>query len=193
MLQVKPGVIAISLVGFALLCGVGCSKKGTSTAKSTFGDVDSGGGVDWEEINLDSETLEPFGEDIYDIDLGAAPVGTDSKAQSSDLQTVYFDYDSSNLRPDQMVALDANAEYMRMNGTCSVEIQGHCDERGTPEYNLSLGERRALSVRNYLIGQGIDAGRLYTVSFGEEMPATVGSGEDAFSQNRRAEFWIVQM
>jgi peptidoglycan-associated lipoprotein len=104
------------------------------------------------------------------------------------LRPVYFDYDSSALRPDQLTTLSENAAKIKAAPGTYVQIAGHCDERGTQEYNLALGERRALAVRSQLTQLGVDGNYLLTISYGEEMPAVSGSDESAFSQNRRAEF-----
>ena len=109
----------------------------------------------------------------------------------SQFQTVYFDFDKYNLRSDAKAALDANAALLKQFTDVIVRIEGHCDERGTVEYNLSLGEKRARSTMEYLAGLGIDAGRLSIVSYGEERPAVSGSDEDAWAKNRRAEFRII--
>jgi peptidoglycan-associated lipoprotein len=107
----------------------------------------------------------------------------------SGLQKVYFDFDSFALREDARTTLKANAEMIKTNpSNVIIQIAGHCDERGTQEYNMALGEKRALAVRDYLIQLGIDGNRLITISYGEEMPANPGHDEAAWSQNRRAEF-----
>ena len=104
------------------------------------------------------------------------------------LSTIYFDYDMSNIREDQRSALDENASKLReYQPEDMVVVEGHCDERGTIEYNLALGERRAQAVKNYLVDAGVAEGRIETVSFGEEQPAVMGGDESAWSQNRRAE------
>lgn len=109
---------------------------------------------------------------------------------ASDLQTVYFDYDRSEIRADQMAKLQANATVIKARpANAYIKVAGHCDERGTQEYNLALGERRALAIRETLIQLGCDANRLVTVSYGEEMPADPGSSEAAWAKNRRAEFY----
>lgn len=105
-----------------------------------------------------------------------------------DLKTVYFDYDSSALRSDAMAALRDNAAVMKSKPNMYFQVEGHCDERGTQEYNLALGERRALSVRQHLIQLGVSGDRLLTISYGEEFPSELGSNESAWSKNRRAEF-----
>ena len=103
-------------------------------------------------------------------------------------QDVYYDYDSYALNTDGRAALDANARLMRDNGSASVTIEGHCDERGTTEYNLALGERRAAAARDYLVAAGIDGGRMDIISYGEERPFATGSDEASWAQNRRAHF-----
>jgi peptidoglycan-associated lipoprotein len=103
-------------------------------------------------------------------------------------ETIYFDFDKYTLKTDAKSALGTNARTMRENGDASVLIQGHCDERGTVEYNLALGEKRAKAARDYLVDLGISADRIRTISYGEERPANPGHDESAWSQNRRAEF-----
>jgi peptidoglycan-associated lipoprotein len=109
----------------------------------------------------------------------------------SQFQTVYFDFDKYNLRSDGKSALDANAGLLKQFPDVIVRIEGHCDERGTVEYNLSLGEKRARSCMEYLSGLGIAANRISVISYGEEKPAVSGSDESAWSQNRRCEFKII--
>ena len=122
-----------------------------------------------------------------------APVETPKPpAQDTDFQTVYFDFDASALRDDARAALDANARILRDNSTLKVRIEGNCDERGTVEYNMALGERRAVAARDYLVSQGIDASRMTVVSYGKEKPVAEGHDESAWKQNRRDEFHIVK-
>jgi peptidoglycan-associated lipoprotein len=104
------------------------------------------------------------------------------------LGTVYFDYDDSALREDAKDALRGNAEYLRNVASAKIELQGNCDERGTEEYNLALGKRRAESAQQYLVDLGIANNRMTTVSFGEENPAVTGSSESAWAKNRRVDF-----
>ncbi len=104
------------------------------------------------------------------------------------LQTVYFDYDSSSLRPDSMATLRENADKIKQVPGVIIQVAGHCDGRGTQEYNLALGERRALAVRQYLIQLGVTGDRLITISYGKEFPAVMGDNESAWAKNRRAEF-----
>lgn len=99
---------------------------------------------------------------------------------------VFFGYDSSTLTPEGMSTLESQANWLKSNSSMGITIEGHCDERGTREYNLALGERRASAARNYLVNLGVNASRITTVSYGKERPAVVGSNESAWGQNRRA-------
>lgn len=99
---------------------------------------------------------------------------------------VLFDTDQSTLTPAARATLDKQAAWMKKYPRVTVTIEGHCDERGTREYNLALGERRAVAAKNYLASLGIEAARLKTISYGKERPAVVGSNEQAWAQNRRA-------
>ena len=102
--------------------------------------------------------------------------------------TVHFDYDSSVIKGDDKAKVTVVADYLKGNTQDAVEIEGHCDARGTEEYNRALGERRALGLREELIRLGIDASRVDTVSYGEDRPADPGHNESAYSKNRRGEF-----
>jgi peptidoglycan-associated lipoprotein len=106
-------------------------------------------------------------------------------------QTVYFDFDKANLRPDARAALDHNYELLKEYASAVIKIEGHCDERGTVEYNLSLGERRARAAMDYLSGLGVAGSRISVISYGKERPAVPGSNEDAWAKNRRCEFRVV--
>lgn len=109
---------------------------------------------------------------------------------SLNLESVYFDYDRYELREDARATLANNAKQLESNAAARVSIEGHCDERGTTEYNLALGEKRAQAARDYLVNYGIGADRLTTVSFGEERPVDPGHDESAWAKNRRAAFVV---
>ena len=100
--------------------------------------------------------------------------------------TVYFGFDSSELAGEAQATLDRQAAFLNVNPTMVVIIEGHADERGTREYNLALGDRRAVAVRDYLLAKGLNAARVRTVSYGKERPAVSGSNEQAWAKNRRA-------
>jgi len=120
----------------------------------------------------------------------AAANGTRAQAELSALlaQKVYFDYDQDVLRDDARAVLDAKVPVLLANPGVTLVITGHTDERGTAEYNLALGQRRAAQVKRYLVGKGVPDTRLTTQSLGDSQPAVQGSDESAYQQNRRAEF-----
>jgi peptidoglycan-associated lipoprotein len=108
------------------------------------------------------------------------------------LGDVYFDFDQSSLRPDARQRLTKNAEFLRRRPEYVVRLEGHCDERGTNDYNLALGERRARAAHDYLVSLGVDPARLETLSYGEERPECSEAGEGCWSRNRRAHFVLVR-
>jgi peptidoglycan-associated lipoprotein len=105
-------------------------------------------------------------------------------------QDIYFDFDKYDLRTDARTTLDRKASFLNQNSSIRVQVEGHCDERGTNEYNMALGERRANAAKQYLTTAGISAGRLSTISYGEERPLDPGHNEAAWARNRRAHFVI---
>ena len=151
----------------ALLFGaVGCSSTSTSTESTADGDM--GPPEDSElMINADSDS-----------------------GNAGDLRTVNFDYNSSTLTEDARMTLEANADFLKENPSLSIQVEGHCDERGGVQYNLALGERRANAVRDYLIAMGVSSGNLSTISLGKERPLAFGHDEMSWAQNRRANFVI---
>jgi peptidoglycan-associated lipoprotein len=117
----------------------------------------------------------------------AAPRATLTTTGGLQLEAVYFDYNAFTLSAPARQSLERNAAWLQANADSKVTIEGHCDERGSDEYNLALGERRATSVKRYLVALGVGAERLATISYGEERPAVAGQDESAWAKNRRAE------
>ncbi len=153
-----------------------CAAAALSTGCSLFGGGD------------EEETTAASG-----FDQGPSMEEGDLPVSVPELKTVYFDYDRSNVREDQKGTLRGNSQ--EINGHSewrTVVIEGHCDERGSEEYNLALGERRASSVKQYLTNLGIPATRMDTVSFGESKPSVQGHDESAWRWNRRAEFKVLK-
>jgi len=109
---------------------------------------------------------------------------------SADLKDIRFDFDKYDIRPTDAKTLDGNAGWLKSNPNHLVLIEGHCDERGTNEYNLALGERRAKSTMNYLVSQGVQASRITIISYGEERPVCTQKTEECWAQNRRAHFLV---
>src|SRR2546425_11065985 len=118
-----------------------------------------------------------------------APAGpTDDELFLREVRDAYFDYDKADIRPDARTALSKTADFLKSNPKFKVTIEGHCDERGSTEYNLGLGDRRATAVKQYLVSLGVSAGRLSTVSYGKEKPFCMESNESCWQQNRRGHF-----
>ena len=133
-------------------------------------------------------TGDDSGEDsnVSEKSLTFNPEGSDSGAISG-LSTVNFDYDKSKVDAKYLELLQAHADYLVKNPSTKVMIEGHTDERGTPEYNLALGERRAIAVRRFLMANGAADGQIKVVSYGEERPAATGHTDDSWAKNRRVE------
>jgi peptidoglycan-associated lipoprotein len=127
-------------------------------------------------------------EPVRDDNIASASL--DDLNRNSPLRPAFFALDSSDVSPEAQAVLDANASVLKSNRSWTVTIEGHCDERGSAEYNLSLGERRAVSARAYLVSLGIPADRLRIVSYGKEFPFDPGKDETAYAKNRRAHFVI---
>ncbi len=106
------------------------------------------------------------------------------------LKDIFFDYDLYDVRADQRDVMGVNAEWLKKWPTVKIQIEGHCDERGSNKYNMALGDKRANAARDYLVSLGIDASRVTTISYGEERPFLEGQSESAWSQNRRAHFVV---
>lgn len=155
------------------------------------------------KINRQAADIQPpedYSPTDMDSDLGGAlePIPpADAPAEGPrpgqllpfpEMQTIYFEFDRADIRPDQLDNIDHNLRYLLEHPRDKVYIIGHCDERGTVEYNFNLGERRAIEVKDYFIRNGVDAGRIGVLSRGEEEPVALGHNEDAWIKNRRAEF-----
>lgn len=111
--------------------------------------------------------------------------GTQGDLENNVGDRVFFDYDSSVVTSEGQRTLERQAAWLKQYPNVNVTVEGHCDERGTREYNLALGERRANAVKDYLVSLGVPSGRVNTISYGKERPAVLGSSEDSYAQNRR--------
>lgn len=182
--------VASLITIFAFLTG-GCAKKAVTTDKgmeepsSTAATMraDTGEGMG------STETLESKGWDATGASSNAKILEGRTHAP---MLPVYFDFDKSSIRADQQGRIKGNADYLTSEPQTRVRIEGNCDERGTNEYNMALGERRALSAKKYLVNMGIAANRMDTISYGEERPLNYGHDELAWSQNRRDDFVITR-
>jgi len=174
------------LAPMLLLSACGGKKRGPAVATGAPGagtGTESGG-----EQPVDS------GPDIRSVDPDAAQgedfAVSDSSGEGGPLEDIHFEYDQADLTDQARAILDRNAAWIKGHGAAKVRVEGHCDERGTVEYNLALGERRAQSTRDYLVSLGVPAGRLATVSYGKERPLDTGTTETAYARNRRAHFAV---
>lgn len=120
---------------------------------------------------------------------GAGAAGT-AAAGVSPLKDVFFEYDKAAINADQRAALNDNANWLKANSRVKIVIEGHCDERGTAEYNLGLGDRRTKALRDYLVASGVPADRIGTISYGKERPFVIGHDENTWKMNRRGHFAI---
>ena len=157
-------LVVIAAFGAALLLS-GCPKK-----------VDTAKGM-----------VAPVEEVVEEVVVEEAPVaGEMVQAMMPDVKNVHFDYDKSNIRSDSRPVLEETARWLNSNPNESLMIEGYCDERGTNEYNLALGERRAKAVKEFLTAMGVSRGQLSTISYGEERSVCMGQNETCYAKNRRA-------
>ena len=170
-----------------LVLAVGCSKKYTKAPAEAP-----------EEQGTMQETVTPVETEVIeditiarDEEVQETMLSPEEEAASI-FRDVLFDYDKYDIRPDARPALDAVADFLKRNAGLKVAIEGHCDERGTNEYNLALGEKRAKAAKNYLASFGVSSEKLITITYGEEKPTCTESNEDCWQQNRRAHFVIVK-
>ena len=182
-------ILAVFAVGLAVAAS-GCKYDKAGKGGAGAGDDARGSDIDTQEINADSDNRADTGsisgvsegkfEDLY-------PRCTDV-----DFTPVYFGFDSTVVPAGELGKIDAVAQHQTAKADHVVVIEGNCDERGSSEYNMALGENRAIIVRNYLVQSGIAADRIQTRSYGEEKPAVDGHDESAWAKNRRGEFAIFQ-
>ncbi len=171
---IKGFILPVLLVLVVALCGA-CAAKGKGVP-----------------VPAERVTPAPTGEeqtpspDIIDSELEA--LKKEAQAEGA-LMPIYFDYDKSSLTPDAKINLDKTAAWLSKKTTVNIRIEGNCDERGTNEYNMALGERRANSAKEYLVKLGVSANRLETISWGEEKPLEPGQSEAAWAKNRRDDFY----
>ena len=140
-----------------------------------------------------SKTEEPemVVEEVKQLPVEAAARGMEFEFNEN-MKDIFFEFDKFDLTEESKRILEKNAEWLKENTDVKIMIEGHCDERGTIEYNITLGERRSLSTRNYLAALGIDPSRIFTISYGEEKPFDQGHNEEAWANKRRAHFTITK-
>ena len=165
----RDNVLALVAAGFLLAaCASDPEESAATTSTGVSESVES-------QTEVETPSLDPRSQEWLVVNVG---------------DRVFFDFDKSDLTPEAQATIEAVVAWMRSNPDVTLTIEGHCDERGTREYNLALGERRANSVRSYMEALGIDGSRLSIISFGKERPAVLGSNESAWAQNRRGVFVV---
>ncbi len=185
------GLVVSSLMVSVVLAG--CAKRPATTAASAPAPTGAAAGAAGPSI-----AAQP--------PAGAAPAPAPAPAPSTaapttrpapkefvavpELKEIHFDFDKYDIRPGDAKILDTNAQWLKGNASMLVLIEGHCDERGTNEYNLALGERRAKATMNYLVSQGVQANRITIISYGEERPVCTEHNEACWAKNRRAAFLV---
>ncbi len=176
--------LLLSFMVVTALVFTGCTRK---DAANGAGNGDAYGAGSDVGINPNDAAFDP-----NDPNVGAFGSGnfedTRERVNDAGLETFYFTFDSYTLPTEELGKIEAAAQYLLDHPSYVMVLEGHCDERGSNEYNLSLSEQRAISVRDYMTSLGIDTMRLQTRAFGEEKPAVMGTDESAYRQNRRAEF-----
>jgi peptidoglycan-associated lipoprotein len=204
---IKHLTLAI-LVGFTLSVGSGCSKKtvdapgvgidGRPIGSGTDIDYPAADGSGYTESVLSAEgTLDDTGGSLarggsLSVNSGEMEQSDEYKRErgrsSTGLHPIYFGFDQAGIQPDMADRMANNALFLKQLPAARVVIEGNCDERGTNEYNLALGQRRALNAKEYLINLGVEGSRIRTVSYGEERPLFLGQDEFSYAQNRRSDF-----
>lgn len=168
--------------GSALDGGMGNITEEMGTGSGQDGGLGAGGSEGLDATGGSGSNLSFAGDnqsDAYKREHGRS---------SPEMRPIYFEFDQSSIRSDQIPSMEHNGSYLKSNPTRSVLVEGNTDDRGTNEYNLALGERRAVAARNYLVEFGIEESRIRTVSYGEERPLFTGQSEDEFAHNRRDDF-----
>ena len=170
-MSLKPRFASVALIGLALVLGLapGCASRKKVTSEANV-----------QPPPTESTTPAPPKEEK------TPPPTTESTGERFSLEDAFFDFDDFSLRQDAKSSLEKDGKYLEKNSGTSVVIEGHCDERGSVEYNLALGEKRARAAKDYLVSYGIPASRLTTISYGKERPFDDGHDEGAWAKNRRA-------
>ena len=181
-IHIRPSVVVV-VMALGLIIFGGCAEKQAVVKDESVQSAPAATTSPAEPAATDDEAARKARE------AKEAAAKRSAAAQAAlNIQNIYFDFDKSTIRPDAREILKSNSEIFQQNSKSQIVIEGHCDERGTAEYNMALGERRAQEAKQYLINLGIDASRMQTISYGKEKPLDTRSTEEAWSINRRAQF-----
>ena len=171
---VKGFVLALPVVTL-MACTSSSSTDGAASAETNQTAQTDTSNSSNSNVETGSVSRQPTPEEQYRID----------KDEVLNDQVIYFDFDRSSLNSEFYSTLDKHAAFLRKNRSERITVEGHCDSRGTPEYNIALGERRAKAIETYLLNAGVSGSQISVVSYGEEKPAVSGGSESAFAKNRR--------
>ena len=190
----RLAVLVLATLTAAALPGCGPKRPPNLSGATPRGGIDSSGTADTRDDT--SRTGVDSGPDTRPLDASGLsgeeiPSTMDATTEGGPLDDIYFDYDQEQLREDARATLQQNAQWLRSRTGTKVRIEGNADDRGTIEYNLALGQRRADAVRAYLASLGVNTADVEVISYGEEKPAVDGTDESSWAQNRRADFVIV--
>jgi len=194
LFDVVGGANGRAVAALALLMAVAACKSGNGRPPALQGTPSGSSGSSAGRIPppIEADTRPDVdrlaNEGAYGSDLSMP--GADMSTEGGPLADVHFDLDSAALNEAAQATLAAHAVWLKSHAGARVTVEGHCDERGTTDYNLALGEQRARAARDYLVGLGISANRLQAVSFGKEKPVDTSSNEEAWARNRRAHFVV---
>ncbi len=173
--------VLIVVVAFSMVCAAGCAKKGVEPIEE----------VTPPEPQVTQPVVpepQPVMPQVEQEVTQAVIPSLEEEITAFELRDIYFDFDKFNLKPEAKLVLSEKAAFLNAHPEISIRIEGHCDERGTAEYNLALGDRRAKSALDYLVFLGINPTRVSSISYGEERPVDPGHNEEAWSKNRRVHF-----
>jgi peptidoglycan-associated lipoprotein len=182
----KKGVFLATMLILSFTLFVGCPKESRETVELP---PDATGTAVRGDAIVEQPTTRSW--DARGPVESRPSTGEIPKVSEGAFETIYFDFDKYNLRPDAIEAIQRNMQAMKQNDSIKILIEGHCDERGTNEYNMALGMRRANTCKSYFIANGIDSSRISIISYGEERPVDPNHSESAWTKNRRAEFLVV--
>ena len=181
-------LLAVPVIALSLFL-VGCPKRPATTAASAPPPTGSPSPSTAAPSTTPSPSMTPSPAAPSTAAPSTTPPAPSEFTANANLKDVFFDFDKYDIRPSDAKILDTNATWLKSNNNL-VLIEGHCDERGTNEYNLALGERRAKATMNYLVAQGVQANRITIISYGKERPTCTEHSEACWAQNRRAHFLV---
>lgn len=172
----------------------GCAKKDLVKSEEQIPAVQAPGAETGTPVRKESEPIAetPAREPAVKQETAKEGLAGQPSALESELQKIYFNFDAATLSEEARASLSRNAELLAKNPSLKVTIEGNCDERGSDEYNLALGERRAIAARDYLVNLGVQSDRISIISYGEEKPVDPGHDEAAWAKNRRDEFVVIK-